>query len=509
MAIAERLATLPEAKILEYPLDPSIRTITRTLLPELTERARLLRLTVPELHTHLGIIAWVNNEPRTNGTAHHHEVSTEAPELIAAKRAVYGHEMDKVLQRFDQLPGQGLTADQKLRTSAGVIDRAMREHVVETDDFTAKVDTAIDASLKKAAEDKLKGIIGQPPPPAPKPPADVPPPEPQPPLPDPTVQAEGETEKVPSLDITDLYMNEAGRRPLLTAQDEFRLARQYRTGAAARERLASGGKLDSAEREKLEDEAAGARTAHTTLVESNLRLVVSVARKYMGRGLPLLDLIQEGNLGLSRSIESYDPEMGYRFSTYAFWWIRQAVTRAIAQQSRTIRIPIHAVEASSKFADEEEELRTELGRRPTVKEHSERYGRTAEAIEGLRFAAANATMLSLDRRLNDESDAATLSDRTADPTLEADVYNEAERKELGELIEKAFKAANLTRMERTVLRERFGLEDQDDKTLQETADELGRSRERVRQVEAKALRKLHHPQARLLLEDYHQRRNGH
>jgi RNA polymerase sigma factor (sigma-70 family) len=494
-----------ELRILDYPPVFPGEPIARSVITELGARSQTLRLSQGEINTQTGILAFYNSQPdlERNGTAD--QSGGEDPMEAAAKRLVYGHELSRFLTRLPEIQAPPLTPDQKLRAGAGAIVTAMRQHVMEEADLSQAADLLIEAAIKKAAEDKLKGIIGEKPVPAPK--EIVPEPPALPLAQSASADTDGAKEKQPEpLDIARLYLEEASRRPLLTAEDEVRLTNQYNNGTRARARLSSDEALSIEDRATLERDAAAGKEAHKTLVESNLRLVVAVAKKYIGRGLPFLDLVQEGNIGLSRSIETFDTEKGFRFSTYAYWWIRQAVTRAIAQQSRTIRIPIHVVEHAGRFDDELEILRAELGRQPTVREHAERFGRTEENVEGLRFAVKNSSMISLGWQLGDEADSPTLEDRIADPNSEAEMYAYTEEGELSDLMERAFKAAKLNRMERRVLTLRYGLGDQQERTLAEVAEEIGRSRERVRQVEAVAFRRLsHNKTARNLLKAYTQK----
>lgn len=496
-----------ELRILDYPPVFPGEPIARSVITELGVRSQTLRLSPGEINTQAGILAFYNSQPDLERNGTENQNGGEDPMEAAAKRLVYGHELSRFLTRLPEIQAPPLTPDQKLRAGAGAIVTAIRQHVMEEADLSQITDLLIEEAIKKAAEDKLKGIIGEKPVPAPKEIAPEPPPLPPAEPAAAAADAEEAKEKgAEPLDISRLYLEEASRRPLLTAEDEVRLTNQYNNGANARARLSSGEVLSDSDRAILERDAAAGKEAHTTLVESNLRLVVAVAKKYLGRGLPFLDLVQEGNLGLSRSVETFDTEKGFRFSTYAYWWIWQAVTRAIAQQSRTIRVPGHIVEHAGRFDDEVEILRTELGRHPTVREHAERFGRTDENVEGQRFAAKNSSMISLGWRLGDEADSPTLEDRIADPNSEAEVYAYTEEGELSDLVERAFKAAKLNRMERRVLTLRYGLGDQVERTLAEVAEEIGRSRERVRQVEAVAFRRLaHNKTARDILRAYTQK----
>ena len=290
-----------------------------------------------------------------------------------------------------------------------------------------------------------------------------------------------------------LYMRDIRRYNLLTAQEEVELAEKREDGEYASERL-KGVKHGDSERVTLERRAREGASARRRLIECNLRLVVSVARKYAGRGMPLLDLVQEGNIGLDRAVTKYDPRTGYRFSTYAYWWIRQAVSRALADQGRVIRLPVHVVERLTAIARVSRELEQSLGRRPNPIEVAGKLGIPVVQVEEA-LRASRAT-LSLEKPLgiDGDSDDLTLGDALADDlSLAPDAL--ASRKLLVDELERVLQS--LTPREQTVLKLRFGLgKGEADKetgpayTLAEIGDELNMSRERVRQIEAEALAKL-------------------
>jgi RNA polymerase primary sigma factor len=290
-----------------------------------------------------------------------------------------------------------------------------------------------------------------------------------------------------------LYMRDIRRYTLLTAQQEVELAETREAGESLTDRL-RGLRPSDPQRAEVERKVREGQAARRRLIECNLRLVVSVARKYAGRGMPLLDLVQEGNIGLDRAVTKYDPRTGYRFSTYAYWWIRQAVSRALADQGRVIRLPVHVVERLTAIARVSRELEQQQGRRPTPAEVALRLGIPLLQVEEALRASRATLSLEKPLGLDGDSDDLTLGDALADDLgLAPDAL--ASRRLLVDELERVLQT--LTPREQVVLKLRFGLgKGEADKetgpayTLAEIGEELGMSRERVRQIEAEALAKL-------------------
>jgi len=304
-----------------------------------------------------------------------------------------------------------------------------------------------------------------------------------------------EVDYVPSEAPAAIYLRDISRVRLLTAEEEVFLAKGIEKGNLAAERIKQLGP-EADERERLETDSHQGNDARRRLTEANLRLVVSVARKYMGRGLPLLDLIQEGNIGLQRAVEKYDYRKGYRFSTYAYWWIRQAVTRAIADQARTIRVPVHMIELIGDVYRVSRDLQQELGREPEPDEIAQEMGTSPDKVRQIIRAARQP--ISLETPVGEEEES-TLADFIADRAARAPAEAAAQEL-LKEHVEDALQ--QLSERERAVLKMRFGLIDGRDRTLGEIGEELGVSRERVRQIEAEALAKLRQPKLRQKLREY-------
>ena len=298
-------------------------------------------------------------------------------------------------------------------------------------------------------------------------------------------------------DLLQVYLAEVARHPLLSRADEVELSAQIRAGAAARRELAAERELDDAVEAELEAVVQRGDEARDRFVRANLRLVVSLAKRYTQRGLPFLDLIQEGNIGLMRAVEKFDYRRGYRFSTYATWWIRQAVSRAIADQARTIRVPVHMVEALNKVMRTIRIMVQETGREPTEEDLAVRLGLPLEKVQ--RIVRIVQDPISLETPLGDEGDS-HLGDLVADPQAvsPADaVAGSHLRKQTARAL------SSLSPREEHILRMRFGIGEGMDHTLEEVGQAFAVTRERVRQIEAKALRKLRHPMRRHHLRDFY------
>ncbi len=305
-----------------------------------------------------------------------------------------------------------------------------------------------------------------------------------------------------SFDPVRMYLKEIGKVPLLTAEQEVTLAKRIEAGLLARDKLngvdADGEPVEISEnqRSSLHAVKRDGELARRQLTEANLRLVVSIAKRYVGRGMALLDLIQEGNLGLIRAVEKFDYTKGFKFSTYATWWIRQAITRAIADQARTIRIPVHMVETMNKVLRISRQMLQELGREPTVEEIAAKVEMTPDKVREIQRIAQEP--VSLETPVGEEDDS-LLGDFVEDPNVIAPATAAATAL-LSEAIEEALQELN--DRERAVVRLRFGLDDGQIRTLEEVGKEFGVTRERIRQIESKTLAKLRHPTRSQRLRDY-------
>ena len=302
-------------------------------------------------------------------------------------------------------------------------------------------------------------------------------------------------------DPVRMYLKEIGKVPLLSADEEINIAMRMEKGDEAKQMLESGINADGkplTDEEKKQCQAAidDGTQAKRLLAEANLRLVVSIAKRYVGRGMQFLDLIQEGNLGLIKAVEKFDYRKGYKFSTYATWWIRQAITRAIADQARTIRIPVHMVETINKLIRVSRQLLQEYGREPTPEEIAKAMGISEAKVREIIKIAQEP--VSLETPIGEEEDS-----HLGDFIPDDDAPAPAEAASHALMREQLWDVLNtLTPREEKVLRLRFGLDDGNQRTLEEVGREFKVTRERIRQIEAKALRKLRHPSRSKKLKDY-------
>ncbi|HUD77672.1 MAG TPA: RNA polymerase sigma factor [Streptosporangiaceae bacterium] len=297
-------------------------------------------------------------------------------------------------------------------------------------------------------------------------------------------------------DSVHTYLKSIGRTSLLTAEQEVDLAKRIEAGLYAEHKLETEAKLSQALRRDLEDVAEDGRSAKSHMLEANLRLVVSVAKKYSDRGLSLLDVVQEGNLGLIRAVEKFDYSKGYKFSTYAMWWIRQAIQRGFADSARTIRLPVHVLEMLSKLSRVERDMHQRLGREPTPEELAVELDRTPDQIEEL--LRTSRQPISLDSTIGEDGE-----------TSIGDLIEDVDAPEAGELVDRQLMAdqlrnalSALTPREATIMSMRFGLYDGNPHTLDEIGKALGLTRERIRQLEKQSLSKLRHPSRAQPLLDY-------
>ena len=298
-----------------------------------------------------------------------------------------------------------------------------------------------------------------------------------------------------SADLVRAYLKEIGKTPLLTAEEEVQLSQRIEAGLFATHKLKQKG-LSASLRRDLEWLVKDGEKAKKHLLEANLRLVVSIAKRYLGRGMLFLDLIQEGNLGLIRAVEKFDYTKGFKFSTYATWWIRQAITRAMADQARTIRIPVHMVEQINKLNRLQREMLMTLGREATPEELASELDLTVEKVQEIQGYAREP--ISLQAVVGDEQDS-SLGDfiEDADAPVAVDIVSfSLMQEQLYDVL------TTLTEREAAVVKMRFGLADGQPKTLDQIGHEFGLTRERIRQIETKTLSKLRHPSRSQKLRDY-------
>ena len=302
-------------------------------------------------------------------------------------------------------------------------------------------------------------------------------------------------------DPVRMYLKEIGKIPLLSLDEETELAKTVVVGREAKTKLEEievddQNTVSIEEYEELLALSEAADEAKDKLVNANLRLVVSIAKRYLGRGLQFLDLIQEGNMGLIKAVDKFDHLKGFKFSTYATWWIRQSITRAVADQARTIRIPVHMVETINKLVRVQRQLVQELSREPSPEEVAERMEISVEKVQQIQKIAQEP--ISLESPVGEEEDS-SLGDFISDPQA-LDPYEYTAKMKLREELDEVL--ATLTEREERVLRLRFGLIDGRQRTLEEVGKEFNVTRERIRQIEAKALRKLKHPSRSKKLKDF-------
>jgi RNA polymerase primary sigma factor len=300
-----------------------------------------------------------------------------------------------------------------------------------------------------------------------------------------------------AVDAVGLYLKEMSRVPLLNNEEEVALAKRIEQAKKAERKLANlNGRTPKEEKQALRDLIKDGRAARNHLIQANTRLVVSIAKKYLGRGVPFLDLIQEGNLGLMKAVKKYDYRRGFRFSTYATWWIRQTITRSIADQGRTIRVPVHMIDRIRQLYKVARRLEQELGRPPKVEELSDELDMDSRKVQWM--LQVSWLPLSLESPIGDDEDSELgmfVEDDTTPPPSQTTYH-----KMLSEKIEEVL--ASLTPREARILRLRFGLENGRSYTLEEVGEKFGLTRERIRQIEGKALRRLRHPMRARQLREY-------
>lgn len=298
-------------------------------------------------------------------------------------------------------------------------------------------------------------------------------------------------------DSVSLYLKEMSRVPLLTVEEELDLAKRMERAQHARvELIKVNGRLGASRRKDLEAQIQDGFVARDYLIKANTRLVVSIARKYIGHGVPFLDLIQEGNLGLIRAVEKYDYQRGFRFSTYATWWIRQSITRAIADQSRTIRVPVHMADRLRHLYKASQELEQSLGRSPTVEELSAQMDMGGDKIQWMLQVAQPTVSLEMPVGDEDDSDFGMYVEDENSPSPAQVVYQNMLRERVDQVL------STLSPREARILRLRFGLGHDRPYTLEEVGQKFGLTRERIRQIEGKALRHLRQPCMARLLREY-------
>jgi RNA polymerase primary sigma factor len=303
-------------------------------------------------------------------------------------------------------------------------------------------------------------------------------------------------ENIDSMDLVSLYFKDAASHGLLNIQEEVDLAKRIERGEKARERFSTESSLSARQLCELNSQVEDGWLAVETLIKANSRLVISVAKKYIGRGVPFLDLIQEGNIGLMRAIKKFNYKLGYKFSTYATWWIRQAVTRALADQSRTIRLPVHVSEQLTKIFRTQHELRGAIGRDPDIEEIAEKLEISPARVEYLMRVARHTLSLETPLTIDEDAVLGDFIEDSESPQPEELANYSLLRYQLEQVLK------DLPPREVLVLKMRFGLMDEKIHTLRETGERMGVTRERIRQIEAKALQRLRKPSIRYKFRDY-------
>ncbi len=379
-----------------------------------------------------------------------------------------------------------LTAAPPVDQVADLVAQARERGTISMADLTAAFERcdlsadAVDGVLKLLADEGVDVVDTQP--------------DPEELMPQP---AQAEARRAVTGDLVRIYLREIGRVPLLTAHEEVELAKAIEAGLFAEEMIQAGVRADG-RGPQLADlmlvSADGAR-AKQRLIEANLRLVVSIAKRYIGRGLVFLDLIQEGNLGLIRAVEKFDYTKGYKFSTYATWWIRQAITRAIADQARTIRIPVHMVETINKMARIQRQLHQDLGREATPEEIAAEMGMHPDRVAEIQRIAQEPVSLQSPIGEEDSDLGDFIEDADAVVPMEAAAFIMLQD-QLEQVLD------NLSVREQRIIELRFGLTDGHPRTLEEVGREFGVTRERIRQIESKTLAKLRHPSRAQMLREY-------
>jgi RNA polymerase primary sigma factor len=381
-----------------------------------------------------------------------------------------------------------VTAAPRVDQVAGLITQARERGTIAMGELSAAFERhdlpqpAVDEVLKLLADEGVEVI-------------ETAPDEAEPEVSDPRPAAAEAARRAATGDLVRIYLREIGRVPLLTAQDEVELAKAIEAGLFAEEKIqgdfASGGTLLG----ELSVVSAEGLRAKQRLIEANLRLVVSIAKRYIGRGLVFLDLIQEGNLGLIRAVEKFDYTKGYKFSTYATWWIRQAITRAIADQARTIRIPVHMVETINKMARIQRQLHQDLGREASPAEIAAEMGLHPDRVAEIQRIAQEPVSLQSPIGEEDSDLGDFIEDADAVVPMEAAAFI-LMQDQLDRVLD------NLSVREQRIIQLRFGLTDGHPRTLEEVGQEFGVTRERIRQIESKTLAKLRHPSRAQMLREY-------